>query len=217
MLKRLRCVVLLLLYGVVVLAVSQATYAGSLDPILIDRGVDEPIRIAVVPFKLDPVLQDQTNTADIVAFDLARSGQFAPLESENMLSYPTSRKEVFFRDWRILNAVYLVIGSAASTADGRVKLSFELFDVVGERRMDGRTYTASLSQWRQVAHQMADSIYAEITGIRGAFATKILYVLAQNSGTPDATYRLEVADSDGEQSKTLLNSREPILSASLGT
>ncbi len=187
--------------------------AGSLDTIIIDRGVDEPIRIAVVPFKTDPSLVAEANQADIIGFDLARSGQFSPLAAENMLSYPNTRQAVFFRDWRILDAAYLVIGNARLTADGRVSIDFELYDVPAERQMLTQRYTVARGQWRDVAHRIADAIYEEITGIRGAFSTKLMYVLAQNAGSPNAIYRLEIADSDGERSRTLFRSREPILSA----
>ena len=196
-----------------VLSVTPAL-ANTLDPILIDRGVDEPTRIAVVPFRMDAGLADVTNGSDIIAFDLARSGQFSPMEVENMLSYPTQRSEVFFRDWRILKVAYLVTGRARSNPDGTVTMEIDLYDVVAERQLETRSLSAPRSEWRMLAHRLADVIYAEITGIRGAFATRIMYVLAQNAGSPDAVYRLEVADSDGERSRTLLRSREPILSAS---
>ncbi len=187
--------------------------AGSLDTIIIDRGMDEPIRIAVVPFKTDPSLMSEANMADIVGFDLARSGQFDPLPSENMLSHPSIRQMVFFRDWRILKSAYLVIGNARISADGQVAVDFELYDVLGERLMLSRRYTVDRSQWRDVAHKISDAIYEEVTGVRGAFSTKIMYVLAQNIGSPRAVFRLEIADSDGERSRTLFSSREPILSA----
>jgi TolB protein len=187
--------------------------AGSLDTIIIDRGMDEPIRISIVPFKTDPSLMSEPNMADIIGFDLARSGQFDPLASENMLSYPSNRQMVFFRDWRILKSAYLVIGNARVSATGQVAVDFELYDVLGERLMLSRRYTVDRNQWRDVAHKISDAVYEEITGVRGAFSTKILYVLAQNSGSPRAVYRLEIADSDGERSRTLFSSREPILSA----
>ena len=191
---------------------SGIAHASSLDTIIIDRGVDEPIRIAVVPFQTD--VQADANVSDIVSFDLARSGQFDPIASENMLSHPSRQQQVFFRDWRILKAAYLVIGRAQTNPDGRIAVNFQLFDVVQERQLLTRNYTIDRDQWRDVSHRIADAVYEEVTGIRGAFSTKILYVLAQNSGTVNATYRLEVADSDGERSRTLLASREPILSAS---
>jgi TolB protein len=134
--------------------------------------------------------------------------------TENMLSYPSDRPDVFFRDWRILDVDYLVIGNAVQGTDGRVAANFELYDVVNERKMEGRSYDMDTRQWRDVAHKIADVVYEEITGIRGAFSTKILYVLAKNAGSSDATYSLMVADSDGERSRSLIDSAEPILSAS---
>ena len=92
---------------------SQVHGANSLDTIIIDRGVDEPIRIAVVPFAIDAAtaadatrLRDLANPADIVAFDLARSGQFDPMAKENMLSYPSDRSGVFFGLAHTQNCVF---------------------------------------------------------------------------------------------------------------
>ena len=205
---------LLVLAGLSPACITSVWAAGSLDTIIIDRGVDKPIRVAVVPFKTDSSLFSEANLADIVGFDLARSGQFDPLASENMLSYPSNRQAVFFRDWRILKTGYLVIGNARMSADGRVAVDFELYDVVAERLMMSRRFTVTRNRWRDVGHQIADIIYEEITGIRGAFSTKIMYVLARNAGSPSATFQLEIADSDGERSRTLFRSSEPILSAS---
>ena len=192
----------------------QSTQA-SLDTIVIDRGIDQPIRVAVVPFELGEGLGEEANLSKVVAFDLVRSGQFDPMFSENMLSYPTTREEVFFRDWRLLRAAYLLIGRAELTPAGEVVVEFELYDVVAERLvMEKRLRGSSVAQWRDLGHKIADLAYAEITGVRGAFSTKLLYVLVENNGTPDARFRLEVADVDGERPRTLYTSDQPILSAS---
>ncbi len=193
---------------------AMTNAAGSLDTIIIDSGVDQPISVAIVPFKTDPQIATQADLADIVSFDLARSGQFDPLASENMLSHPNDKKGVFFRDWRILKTTYLVVGKARQAIDGRIDVNFELYDVVAERQMLTRRYNIDARQWREVAHRISDAIYEEVTGVRGAFSTKIMYVLAKNAGSPQATYSLEIADSDGEQSRTLFASKKPILSAS---
>ena len=208
------------LLTVMVLA-SNAHAENSLDTIIIDRGVDEPIRIAVVPFAIDvnsaanaAALNDLPNPSDIVAFDLARSGQFDPMAKENMLSLPARSSEVFYRDWRILRTAYLVIGRVEALRNGSMRMSFELYDVAGRRQLRAREYLIGVDQWRDAAHQIADIIYAEITGVRGAFSSKIMYVLARNAGTPDARYRLEIADADGQRARTLFSSPQPILSAS---
>ena len=195
--------------------------ANSLDTIITDRGVDEPIRIAVVPFAIDVnsaaaavELNDLPNPSDIIAFDLARSGQFDPMPRENMLSYPSQSQDVFFRDWRILKTAYLVIGRVEAVQSDSMRMSFELYDVAGRRQIRSKEYLIAIDQWRDAAHQIADIVYAEITGVRGAFSSKIMYVLAQNSGTPQARYRLEIADADGQRARTLFSSPQPILSAS---
>jgi TolB protein len=204
--------------GLVFLLLSLAPglhAASSLDTIIIDRGVDEPIRISIVPFAVPELLTDEANLANIVAFDLARSGQFDPLASENMLSYPSTRQAVFFRDWRILKSAYLVIGRAQPLPDSaKIVVEFELYDVAGEKRLESLSFTIDRGQWRDVGHKIADLVYAKITGVQGAFSTKILYVLAKDAGSSSARYQLEVADADGARAHTLYSSSEPILSAS---
>lgn len=195
-------------------ACSAATAAESLDTIIIDTGYDRQTRIAIVPFRQGPEFTDKQQMADIVGFDLARSGQFAALDMENMLSFPTVRDEVFFRDWRVLGVEYLVIGRTRVDIDGNLEVGYELFDVFNERPMISDQKTALRRQWRDVAHKIADEVFEAITGIAGAFSTRIMYVLAQNAGSPNARFALEVADSDGERARTLFSSTEPIMSAS---
>ncbi|MEZ5558921.1 MAG: Tol-Pal system beta propeller repeat protein TolB [Pseudomonadales bacterium] len=197
------------------LLLAQAGWAAeSLDTIIIDTGYDKQTRIAVVPFRTGPEYANQQPMADIVSFDLARSGQFAPLPSDNMLAFPSEPSEVFFRDWRILGVEYVLIGSVSTGANGNTRVRYTLFDVFNERQMSSDELSATRSQWRDLAHRVADVAYEAITGVRGAFSTRILYVLARNAGSPNASYSLEMADSDGERSRTLFSSRQPIMSAS---
>lgn len=195
------------------LANSQASGADSLDSIIIDAGYDQQTRIAIVPFGgLD--FADNERMTDIISFDLARSGQFAPEDVGNMLSFPAERSEVFFRDWRILGVEYLVIGRLGRTAQGDVSVDYALYDVTNERAMVEERLTAPLPKWRDLGHRIADVAFEAITGVRGAFSTRLVYVLAQNAGTSYARYRLELADSDGARARTLLSSDEPIMSPS---
>jgi len=205
---------LLLTILCLIASVLAVAAQADLDTIIIDQGVDNPIRIAVVPFALSEDLAQQQNPAKLIGFDLARSGQFDPVSSENMLSYPSTRNEVFFRDWRILQTAYLVIGSALTDSLGRVQIRYQLFDVATQTELQTASFLVSLDQWRDAGHKIADLIYTEVTGVRGAFSTKILYVLAEGSGTADARYRLQIADVDGQRPRTLYSSSQPILSAS---
>jgi TolB protein len=191
-----------------------AMAAESLDTIIIDAGYDKQTKIAIVPFRQGPGFSERQQMADIVGFDLARSGQFAPLSIDNMLSFPNARTQIFFRDWRVLGVEYLVIGRTGVDTSGNLEVGYELFDVFNERPMISGQKTVFNNQWRDVAHRISDEVFEAITGIRGAFSTRILYVLAQNAGGSGEQFRLEMADVDGERSRTLFTSTEPILSAS---
>jgi TolB protein len=197
------------LFSLIIAAPSFAQIA-----IQIDRGYDNPKKIAVVPFGRGPNVPTNEEIADIVSFDLARSGQFAPIDKRNMLSQPTRQDQVFYRDWKVLGADYLAIGNAVMLSTGQVEVTYTLYDVVSQRAMTSQKHTASPAGMRDIAHRISDSIYETITGIRGAFSTQIVYVLARNVGTKNAQFRLEMADVDGARARTLVESKEPILSAS---
>ena len=202
--------VVVLLLGLIAFSDSRA----DLDTIIIDQGVDDPIRIAVVPFAVSEDLADIDNPAKLIRFDLARSGQFDPIAPEDMLSYPSTENAVFFRDWRILQMAYLVIGQAQRNVFGEIEVSYQLFDVATQTQLQRARFRVTFDQWRDVGHKIADLVYSEVTGVRGAFSTKILYVLAEDVGTARATYSLQMADVDGERTRTLYRSTAPILSAS---
>jgi len=177
------------------------------------RGVDDPTSIAVVPFGWEEEAKPPEDIADIVAFDLARSGRFAPLDPSDMLSYPTAPRGVFFRDWRVQGVEYLLIGTLRRGLEGRVELQYRLFDVAQEELMLMERVETTVADLRDFAHHVSDEVYEEITGIPGAFSTRIVYVLAQNVGTPEVRFQLKLAVSDGARERTLVDSNEPLLSA----
>lgn len=177
----------------------------------ITQGIDNPTSIAVSPFKSGAGQPE--DVAAIISANLQRSGQFAPLNRKNMLSFPQSASEVFYRDWRALDTEFLVIGSVVPSAGG-YQLSFELYDILNQKSMLKRTVSAGSSELRSLAHYASDVIYEEITGIRGAFSTKMIYVevLRDLNNPKNSTYRLMHADADGAREKELLRSKQPLLS-----
>jgi TolB protein len=195
------------------LAALCATAVHAAITIEIDRGYDNPRKVAIVPFALGPGVGGE-NPASIIAFDLARSGQFAPTPTSDMLSLPTQSSEVLFRDWRVLGDEYVVIGRSELDGAGNLSLVYYLLDVFKERQIASERFTGPVASAREMAHMVSDAVYEKLTGIRGAFATRILYVVAQNLGTPAVNFSLEMADVDGARPRTLLESRQPILSAS---
>jgi TolB protein len=175
----------------------------------ITQGRDNPTPIAVAPFDWRGGGTAPEDVAEVIDGDLARSGQFAPVARKDMLGRPSTEQEVFFRDWRAINTEYLLIGRVEGK--GQMQIEFELFDVNRQARVMEGVVTGPLSEARMLAHQVSDQVYEKLTGIRGAFATRLLYVsVTRNPGGKDY-YRLTLADSDGARPIVLLESREPVL------
>jgi TolB protein len=171
----------------------------------ITQGVRDAVPIAVVPFG-GQAEGAATDVAAVIANDLRMSGRFAPLERRDLVAQPTSGAEIRFEDWRLLRADFIVVGRVEADA-----VSFELHNVrTGAALLDQRLPVGA-GGLRATAHRIADLIFERLTGIPGAFSTRIAYV-AVDGKPPAQRYRLIVADADGYNPRTILESREPIMS-----
>ena len=161
--------------------------------------------VVVAPFKGEA--QSPQKMAAIVQADLERSGQFKGLSAGSTQLDEVSRPD--WSVWRQLSAEALLAGSVTRLADGRFDIRARLWDAVkGQEKADFRD-TVVAADLRLSAHRIADWVYQQLTGVPGAFATRIAYV-TKSSGR----YTLWVADSDGEGAKAALSSPEPIISPS---
>ncbi|MCD7097436.1 Tol-Pal system beta propeller repeat protein TolB [Stenotrophomonas sp. MMGLT7] len=169
-----------------------------------------PITVVPMPYQ-GSGSPPATDVASVVRADLDRSGQFRSLPEAQIVERPTRGSEVQYPTWRALKQDYLVVGRVLDAGEGAYRVEYELFDVAKGERLLGLAMTARSSAMRDVAHQMADAIYEKITGVRGAFWTRIAYVTASGSGG-NMRYALMVADSDGYNPQTIVRSAEPLLS-----
>ena len=81
----------------------------------IKGGVEESISIAVVPMQWNLEIPQEIFIHEVIKSDLESFGEFNVLPPRNMLSLPTTKEEVFYKDWRLLGSDYLVIGNIEST------------------------------------------------------------------------------------------------------
>ena len=176
----------------------------------VTQGVANPTPIAVVPFG-GAQLGSKISLTDIVSADLLRSGLLKPIARENMLSLPSQASQINYRDWRILGANYLLIGNMELLA-GEYSLTYELYDVLAQRAVFRKRIGVTDFKARDVAHLVSDDVYEAVTGIRGAFGTKIIYV--EDIGSGAKRYRLVLADADGARDRILFQSDQPLLSPS---
>ena len=179
----------------------------------VTRGQDDAIPIAIVPFTAAEAAADTFDVARLVSDDLARSGRFKSMDRKDMIEEPHTGAKISFDDWRRLGNDYILVGQVQPQGSDRYNISFELYNVLNRQRLLGYQISANSSGMRLASHQIADMVFDKILGIRGAFATRIAYISVQGS-VPNRSYRLIVADADGENPRTVMQSNEPLMSPS---
>jgi TolB protein len=175
----------------------------------ITQGVRDAVPIAVVPFG-GQAEGGSGDVAAVIASDLQLSGRFQPLERRDMVSRPHRGAEVRFEDWRLLKSDFIVVGRVEQEGAG-LAVTFELFNVQSGQPLLSQKLATSERGLRATAHRIADQVFERLTGIPGAFSTRIAYVSAEGRA-PARRYRLVVADADGFGPRTVTESSEPIMS-----
>lgn len=200
-----------LLVAIVGLITCSGLSAAELN-IEITQGVDNPVPIAVVPFAWQGEGSPDEDVGRVIGDNLEQVGQFDALARSNMLSMPSRASEVHFRDWRVLGQQYLVVGEISRSAGSDVvQVQWQFFDVIREEQLVGEVLTGNVDQLRDIAHEISNIIYEEVTGQPGAFDTRLMYVSAEGE-LDNRTYRLHVSDYDGRRPQVLLESDDPIMS-----
>lgn len=180
--------------------------------IVVTQGVDNAMRIAVVPFEWRGQGRLPEDLAGIVTSDMQLSGRFEALPVSQMLSLPHAANEVLFRDWRLLKVEYLITGYIQSVGE-QLQVHYELHNIYRQSVEVSESITGSQLDMRHMAHHVSDVMFEKLTGIPGSFSTRIMYVTASGP-LQNRTFRLNIADADGHQVQTILESREPVLSPS---
>ncbi len=179
----------------------------------ITKGQADAIPIAIVPFSSAEAAVASFDVAKLVSDDLARSGRFKATDRKDMIEQPHTGAAISFDDWRRLSNDYIVVGQVQPLAAERFNISFELYNVLTRQRLLGYQISANKPGLRLASHQVADMIFEKILGVRGAFATRIAYISVLGT-VPHRSYRLVVADADGENPHVVMQSNEPLMSPS---
>lgn len=196
--------------ALVILSLLACSASWAQLTIEITKGRDNPTSIAIVPFGWQGVGVAREDVAAIIEADLKRTGQFAPVSRDDMLGSPQQASEVYYRDWRALNVDYLVVGKILPTAEGLVA-EYEMFDVYTQRKVLSNRVNGDVNSLRNIAHKVSDGVYEKLTGIRGAFSTRLLYISAIERGNGEFTYRLLVSDVDGANESVVFESDDPLV------
>ena len=178
----------------------------------ITQGVNTARPIGVVPFKWTGPGAAPEDVGGIVAADLRNSGKFNPLDRSRLPQQPTTAAEVQPAAWSALGIDAVVVGQVQPGADGSYVVSYQLVDTAGSPgTVLAQNQFKVTKQWlRYAAHTASDESFEKLTGIKGAFRTRIAYVVQTNGG--QFPYELRVADYDGYNQFVVHRSPQPLMS-----
>lgn len=174
------------------------------------EGTIAPIPIAIPLFVGDDP-QLAANVSDVLQADLERSGLFRPLDRASFLEQIRDINAVpRFGDWRSVQADALVVGRVVNAGDGRVGAEFRLWDVASGKQLAGQRFSTSAQNWRRIAHMIADSVYERLTGEKGYFDTRVVFV-DETGPAQNRIKRLAIMDQDGANVRLLTQGKELVL------
>ncbi len=205
--------------GVLVLGAGAALASLASRPALavlkldVTQGNVQPLPIAIPDFIGMGLPDPQTArvVSQIISANLQRSGLFAPIDQAAFIERVSNIDAVpRFPDWRQINAQALATGRLSRQPDGRLRAEFRLWDVFAGQQLTGQVLNTTPDNWRRLAHIISDAIYQRLTGEKGYFDSRIVFV--DESGPKDRRVkRLALMDQDGANVRYLTRGDELVL------
>jgi TolB protein len=179
----------------------------------ITQGGSEPVRIATPAFTGTDETADNfgKRITSIIDSNLGRSGLFTVISKG---SYIQNIKGIDtipdFASWKSIRSQALLVGEITMEGPNTVRVQFRLWDVLTGKQTLAKSFKATTQGWRRIAHLISDEIYEYLTGEKGYFDTRIVYV-AESGDWRRKVKRLAIMDQDGANNMFLTSGRSMVL------
>ena len=205
----------------IILVILVSTQSNALIEVDITRGNLDPLPIAVSPLSADKDTEIKLKNklkidkvghkiSEVVENNLKNSGLFNPLNKDAFLQKPDiAHLKPRFEDWALIKAQALITGKVI-LKDEKLRVEFRLWDVLAAKEMMALAFTTVPSNWRRIGHIITDKIYERLTGEKGYFDTRIIYVAEEGPKTKRIK-KLAIMDQDGSNTKYLTLGNELVL------
>ena len=188
-------------------------FAAAVVQLDVSQGNFQPMPIGLPDFIGGTAGDGDTarGVTQIITANLRRCGLFAPIDPAAYIEKIASVDAVpRFPDWRAINAQALVTGRMTRQTDGRLKAEFRLWDVVAGQQLAGQQYFTTPDNWRRIAHIISDAIYERLTGEKGYFDSRVVFV--DETGPAERRIkRLAIMDQDGANVRYLTRGDDLVL------
>ena len=183
---------------------------GNLNPLplAVSSSIDEESRKG-----FEKILRKEnigSEISNVVENNLRTSGLFNPLDKKAFLQAPDiANLKPRFEDWNLIKAQALITGKV-NYVDDKLRVEFRLWDVLAAKEMMALAFTTVPNNWRRVGHIISDKVYERLTGEKGYFDTRIIYVSEEGPKT-QRIKKLAIMDQDGANNKFLTLGNELVL------
>ncbi|MGZ8362713.1 MAG: Tol-Pal system beta propeller repeat protein TolB [Caulobacteraceae bacterium] len=196
------------LAAVAIAGLTATSTARAEIEVDVNQGAVQPLPVAIPSFG-GP---QGAEISRVIAANLERSGLFRPLNAAGFPASPASvNNEPLFDQWKPTGAQALINGSASTDADGRLRVDFRLWDVGGGQQLLGLQFTAPPDSWRRIAHKISDAVYERLTGEKGYFDSRVVFV-AESGPKVNRAKRLAIMDQDGANPSFLTDGSYVVMS-----
>ena len=205
-----------LIQNILFFTLLSITNAVALIEIDITEGNREPLPIAITNFFYDDVdalilSEISNNLSDVVEADLERCGLFDPINEEAFIQKNAAMHlRPRFEDWRLIKSQALVTGKLKIVDGDKLRVEFRLWDTLAEKELEALVLITTLDNWRRISHMISDKVYERLTGEKGYFDTRILYV-SESGPKNQRIKKLAIMDQDGENHRHLTSGKELVL------
>ncbi len=172
-------------------------------------GIQDPIPLAMPEINHSGFFIGRytTKIRNVILADLERSGLFRVLPDNSYIQKFNSVNDApNFADWQAIKAQALVQSEIEEDNNNNLKINFRLWDISLQQQLIGQSLSGNKDNWRRIAHKIADIIYERLTGEKGYFDTRIVYI-SESGPKTKRVKRLAMMDQDGENHRFLSNGR----------
>src|ERR1700753_106827 len=196
-----------------VLSSASDAFGQAPKRIVVPEGDFSPLPIAIPNFAAGSPADGEVaaGVTQVVTNNLKRSGLFAPIDQaaylERVVNFDVDPQ---FNNWKSINAQALVTGRMTQQPDGRLRAEFRLWDVATGQAIGGQQYFTQPDNWRRIAPIISDQIYERLTGEKGYFDSRIVFI--DETGSKERRVkRLAMMDQDGAGVRYLTNGSDLVL------
>jgi TolB protein len=185
-------------------AFAQSAWRPQITP----GGGFQPVPIAVVQFTGDPVLAGDISR--IIANDLKTCGYFVPIDPATHPEKVLGAEQLpNFQAWRPTGVTAIVAGTILAQG-GSITGQIRVWDASTGEALVGQQFVVTKDYARRLAHIMADAAFVKLTGFKGFFDSRVVFV-DESGPKNNRVKRLAIMDWDGQGLRYLTSGQELVL------